>query len=150
MASFAPSAPRKNRMTSIPKREFPTIAPEDWDTFARACIATDDEAFCMLCDIKRKLGGPWAAVAQFMGCSEHAIRQWGAKGKMLPSARKLIFLSWVLICRPGSCQTFLDVVCWGRTTKRGNPETAGKGFTRHPKSSALHVPQPGEGDEYNR
>jgi hypothetical protein len=106
---------------------------KDWEAFSKLSAPTHDEAVCMLLDLRRKLG-KWRGVAQMTGFSIVSVRHWSHCRYKPPSmpTKRIIWVWWCLICRPGVSMTFLEMLCSGRTTKRYNPATAGNQFGRQP------------------
>lgn len=107
-------------------RKAPGLHPgKDWLVLSAASKLTLDEVVCMLGDIRHAIGS-LTGTARFLDVGLRDVSAWIAgRRKPVSATRRLIFISWLLICRPGIRVTYLDIICNGRTTKRGNPATAG-------------------------
>jgi hypothetical protein len=108
---------------------------------------TPDEVASMLQDLKR-VCVTWKRVSHYLGISPDNVIPW-AVGRHVPSqgAARAVWLTWVLICRPGSILTTGDLCTTGRFTKRGNPATAGDRLKLPPKEDILPddiIPQDGD------
>jgi hypothetical protein len=100
----------------------------------------------MIMDVKR-VCVTWRCTAHYFGIPHDTLRSWssGRRSSNIASARA-VWLTWVLICRPGSIQTTGDLCTTGRFTERGNPATAGDRLKQLPKEILPDdiIPQAGD------
>lgn len=112
--------------------------------FSVRLTPTWSECLRMLWELRSAVGGVglWRLFA-LLGvpacvgrCWLEARRSEEHKRQAVQSTRRLIWLLWALICRPGSISTVWHITTCGRTTKDGNPATAGKRWRRRDDGSA--------------
>jgi hypothetical protein len=81
----------------------------------------------MLLDIRRHVRGSWDDVAVLFGCNQPTVRRWLRKdGNPDATSRRLIWLLWLMLCRPGSFPiTVWQLSCHGRSRELTDPCNAG-------------------------
>ena len=86
---------------------------KDWPRITLALSPSDAEARSMLRDLVLLFGR--SGLGSVLGVSPRAIRAW-LRGYRRPAApaRRLLWLVWHLIERPGRLGTAFDLMTWGR------------------------------------
>jgi hypothetical protein len=113
-----------------------TPRPTPFQLFTAALRPSHDEVSAMIMDIKR-VCVTWLRTAHYLGINADTLRSW-VSGRVPPTqgGARAVWLTWVLICRPGSIQTTGDLCTTGRFTERGNPATAGDRM-KHPTKEEI-------------
>lgn len=124
-----------------------TPRPKPLHLFCAAIRPTPDEVAAMVIDIKR-VCVTWLRTAHYLGINGDTLRSW-VSGRVTPTdgGARAVWLTWILICRPGAIQTTGDLCTSGRFTKRGNPATAGDRLKMPSKEEILPddiIPQDGD------
>jgi hypothetical protein len=132
---------------------MPQPRPTHFQLFAGVLRPSHDEVSAMVRDIKR-VCVTWRCTAHYLGVNVDTLQSW-TSGRCVPTqaGARAVWLTWVLICRPGSIQTTGDLCTTGRFTARGNPATAGDRLKQIPKAEQLPddiIPQAGTLAEYQK
>lgn len=93
---------------------------------------TGAECRRMLSDLRKAVGGfgNSRVLSLFGVCFDTGRRWWtsseGERREPETATRRLIWLLWALVCRPGEVKTVWHLMTCGRTTEGANPATAGR------------------------
>ena len=70
----------------------------------------------MVTDLEKVLGDE-RSVAYVLGSSLIALTSWRRRGRMSMPARKLVWITWALVCSPESIQSVEHLIVWGRVAR---------------------------------
>lgn len=87
----------------------------NWDILTVACRLTDDEAMVMLDELIAKYGNRGAKT--LLGVPSLTFRNWLAKRRASDPGKRVIWLTWAMMCEPGQIATVWDLATWGRFAK---------------------------------
>src|SRR5690348_15697606 len=86
------------------------------------------ECIKMMSDLQAIAGPWWAAV--MIGLTLPRFRQSLAGRPITGPRAALLWQVWSRVCRPGQVTTIFDMTTFGRFTRSGGPENAGKPILR--------------------